>query len=110
MARYIKAEQLHIDANDEWTQAGQRNIGKGWARSPLASIVVNATPNDEAPSFKTTRKSIVSALEIRATYRLCGALFMVGDGARKDALDLIEYIKCTSPWCLVLLLGVTIRV
>lgn len=38
--------------------------------------------------------SLAKALEIRASYRLCGALLMVGDGARMDALGMIDDAKC----------------
>lgn len=110
MAKYINAERLHVGANDDWTKAAQRNIGEGWAKSPLASILVTATPEVRIPPFGTSRNTLARALEIRATYRLCGALFMVGDGARRDALDLIEDMKCTYLRCPFLPFGVTNRV
>lgn len=98
VAKYIRAERLHVDANDEWTRPRQRNIGTGWALSPLASIVINATPEVApntavVPPFGTSRMSLAKALEIRASYRLCGALLMVGDGARMDALGMIDDAK-----------------
>ena len=86
---------MHVGANDDWTKEAHRNIGKGWAKSPLASILITATPDIRVPTFGTNTNSLARALEIRATYRLCGALFMVGEGARKDAVDLIEGMKCT---------------
>ena len=63
--------------------------------SPLASVVINATPDDTIKPFATSKSSLITSLGIRATYRLCGALFMVGEGARKDALDLIDDVRCT---------------
>ena len=65
---------------------------------PLATIVINALPGITAPReapkrFTSGRASICKALEIRATYRLCGALSMLGEGARMDALGLIDNIK-----------------
>lgn len=97
--KYIKAERLHVEANDKWTRPRYRNIGNGWARSPLASIVINATPEATVPNgvnvppFGTSKGSLIKALEIRATYRLCGTLFMMGQGARKDALGLLDDAK-----------------
>ena len=32
---------------------------------------------------------------IRAAYRLCGALFLVGEGARMDAITKIDDAGCT---------------
>lgn len=66
----------------------------------MASVVVNATPvvvskAATIPPFNRTKPSLVGALEIRAAYRLCGTLFMIGNGARMDALDLIDDARCT---------------
>lgn len=104
VAKYIKSERLHVDADRRWTRPGQRNIGPGWERSPMASIVVNATPatsrpnGAQIPPFGTSRASLARALAIRAKYRLCGTLFEVGQGARMDALELIDNSKCTCLW------------
>lgn len=104
IAKYIKAERLHVDAKEQWTLPRHRNIGMGWQRSPLASIVINATPEVtvpggvRVPAFGTSRVSLVRALEIRATYRLCGTLLMIGEGARKDALDIIDDTRCMYLW------------
>ena len=63
--------------------------------------MVNATPDVTGPNearaqpFETSKPSIIRALEVRATYRLCGTLFKVGEGARMDALGLIDDAKCT---------------
>lgn len=105
VAKYINAERMHVAANDDWTKEAHRNIGEGWAKSHLASILVSATPGVQTPTLRASRNTLARALEIRAIYRLCGALFMVGDGARKDAIDLIEDMKCTF-----LVFGVTNRV
>lgn len=61
----------------------------------MASVVINATPEAAVPGFETSGPALVTALEIRANYRVCGALFMVGDGARSDALCLIDDARCT---------------
>lgn len=103
----MRVERLHVDADHAWTQKAHRYRGEGWARSPLASIVINATPDTNVKPYILSKDKLIRTLTIRATYRLCGALFMVGDGARKDALDLIENIRCTCLSCLVLALGVT---
>ena len=53
-------------------------------------------PNGTAvPAFGMSKSSIVRAMEIRAYYRLCGTLLMVGGGARKEALGIIDDFKST---------------
>ena len=113
LAKYITAERLRIDNGDKWTKLEHRNIGTGWMESPLASIVIGAAPEITAQNgavispFEPFRKSIVRAMEIRAVYRLSGSLFMVGNGARMDALSLIDDARCKYLWCLFLLLVIT---
>lgn len=94
-AKYIRAEQLHVKANDRWTKARPDGGPTRWVNSLLASVVINATPGANVPPFATSKSSLIRALEIRANYRLCGALFMAGDGARKPVLGLIDDAKCT---------------
>lgn len=66
----------------------------------MASVVINATPEvtvpngAKVPPFGTSKGTLIKALELRATYRLCGTLFMIGQGARKDALGLLDDAKC----------------
>ena len=74
-----------------------------WLNAPLASVVINATPEDSLPRFSTEKVPLVTALEVRAAYRLIGALFMVGGGARNDAIGLIDDLKCTYSSSLLLL-------
>ena len=97
-SKYLRTERLHQDADDEWTTAQYRFIAEsGWARSPLSSIVINDTPELENPNsvkfapFRVDkRQPMCIGLEERALYRLCGALYMCGDGARQDALGMID--------------------
>ena len=63
--------------------------------SPLASVVITAAPEATTAPFATSRSSLITSLEIRAAYRLCGALFMVGEGARMDAIGVIDDARCT---------------
>ena len=109
VAKYIRAEQLHIRANDRWTKPACDGE-TGWASSPLASVVTTATPEAIVRRFETSGPALATALEIRANYRVCGALFMVGNGARSDALSLIDGARCTYPLWPFLLCTVMSRI
>ena len=101
---YLRAEGTQVNKKEVWTQSPHRYIGVGWAESPLAGIVVNEEPDiskfDLDPAhvkkmnMKTfllnKREDICAALEVRAIYRLAGALYLCGGGARHDALGLID--------------------
>jgi len=95
--KYLRAERLESESGAEWVSKRRRYIGTGWASSPLASIVINDVPAPEiprgvkiAPFNPNKRKEVCDAFEIRSVYRLCGALFLCGDGARNEALGLID--------------------
>ena len=98
IVKYIDVERLHVDGKYRWTRPEKRNIGTEWLAAPLASIVINALPGITHPvrpqDSTSARASLYRALEIRAAYRLCGALSVLGEGARMDALGLIDDIKC----------------
>ena len=95
--KYLRAEKLHVDANELWTRTRRRFVGGAWARTPLSSIVINDIPELEHPKeskhrpFNVHQREVVClALRVRAVYRLCGALYLCGGGARSDALGLVE--------------------
>ena len=107
--RYLRSENIHMEERSAWTAPHRRFISdEGWLFSPLASILINDVPRCDRPGDKqkyfspTNRKTIYLALEIRALYRLCGALYECGGGARSDALGMIDDIerRCTAlmPW------------
>ena len=94
---YLRAEMLHVGANELWTRSRRRFIHATWAHSPLSSIVINDIPELEdsketkhEPFSISKRQVMCLALQVRAVYRLCGALYLCGGGARSDALGLIE--------------------
>lgn len=100
---YLRAERLDSDSGAEWTSAQRRFIGPGWAASPLASIVLSDVPEVGMAIFSHAAKSkVCNALELRAVYRLCGALYMCGEGARLETLGLIDdalrKYKSMEPW------------
>lgn len=104
-SKFLGAEILAVDGGESWTSERRRFVQGGWAYSALSTIVINDIPEFEDPNaVKCTRFSphkrqvVCMALEIRAIYRLCGALFMCGGGVRSDAIGLIEdaYKRCTG--------------
>ena len=95
--KYLRSERSHVNRNEAWTSSRRRFIREEWAYSALSSIVINDTPEIKSlgdprhEPFSTTKRSVVCvALEIRAIYRLCGALYRCGGGARADALGMID--------------------
>jgi len=101
VCKYIRSEMLHIQGNEDWTKSYARYVGQGWTESPLASIVINDIPNtpceDETGRpvqalriIPNSRVDVCAAMEVRATFRMSGALYMMGGGARAEALGLIE--------------------
>ena len=99
-ARYLDAEKSQIDIEETWTQPEHFYILKSrrlWAISDLASIVINEVDEGHVVQTFRPRKGVVGKwkrtakdLQIRAIYRLCGALYECGGGSRHDALDLLE--------------------
>jgi len=93
--KYLRTEGLHVDGNEAWTSSRRRFVRGDWAYTPLSSIVINDVPEngvkDKYEPFSIHKRQVVCiALEIRAIYRLCGALYLCGGGARSDALGLID--------------------
>lgn len=86
---------MHVCANQTWTKPSESDRGNGWRSSPLASVVISATPGANVPPVGTSDPSFITSLEVRAAYRLCGALFMVGGGARMDAFVRIDDARRT---------------
>lgn len=96
---YLRVEEIHIIDHEEWTRQNVRYVGDGWTKSALASIVINDQPDvttDYLSIMNANRLSsmerdaLCTALEVRAIYRLSGALFLCGGGARYDALGLLD--------------------
>jgi len=102
---FLRAERLAVDHAEAWTSERRRFVLGGWAYSALSTIVINDIPELEYPKgekcalFSINKRQVVCmALEIRAIYRLCGALYMCGGGAQSDALGLIDdaHKRCTG--------------
>lgn len=103
--KFLRAERLAVEGGEAWTSEGRRFVQGGWAYSALSNLVINDIPQfEDPPAIKCTRfplnkrQVVCMALEIRAIYRLCGALYMCGGGARSDALGLIDdaHKRCTG--------------
>ncbi|MCJ1432014.1 hypothetical protein MMC27_001370 [Xylographa pallens] len=85
--KYLLADKIHYLREEPWTSQSNGHIGVGWLHTELSRILfapeIDFTPTDGIPW---------DALEIRAVYRMCGALWYCGLGARSDALGLISDI------------------
>ncbi|MCJ1286612.1 hypothetical protein MMC26_005958 [Xylographa opegraphella] len=83
--KYLLADKLHYVTEELWTSHSDGHIGSGWLHTELARIVF-------APEidFSLGNEIPWDALEIRALYRMCGALFQCGLGAKSDSLGLIS--------------------
>lgn len=86
MGKYFRAEKLHIQSGAVWTSSPECHVGPGWLQSPLASIVLGM---DVGPDIKD-QEPLCNGLEIRALYRLAGALRACGGGAVREALDILS--------------------
>ena len=119
--RYIRAEKLHLRSGEPWTNAPECFVGSGWLRSDSASIVLtpiyeqvdvsrnrlwsegNPSRVQENPPGVLANPSAEQEIpwnefEIMATYRMCGALWYCGLGARSDALGFISDILKDGPY------------
>lgn len=89
--RYLRAEKLEFHARREWTRPDRRIIPYqpgAWTSRPLASIFMD---EDGCPmSADCQAEELHMRLEVRALFRLCGALFSCKGGASQDALGLIS--------------------
>lgn len=101
---YLRLEASQVEDNEFWTIHGDCNVRGHWAASPLASIVINDIPQNselkgfpaQADTFKVSkfplndRGDLCDALEVRAMYRVAGALHLCGGGARNEAMGFID--------------------
>ena len=89
--KYLRADNLHYTTGELWTTPPQCNIGPGWLNTELSRIVF-------APElgYKSKHGIPWDALEIRALFRMTGALWHCGLGARSDALGIVEDIFMAS--------------
>lgn len=90
--RYLHAESSRILYKHDWTRGSRRFIpcaDAGFSKRPLASLVMDMD-EDDCPVWHDPGIDICSRLEVRALYRLCGALFQCKGGAAQDALGIIS--------------------
>ena len=82
--RYVRAEWLHLKTGESWTSAPDCYAGLGWLSMPLASILLN----DKDVHGRLEIPWV--GYELRALFRICGALWQCGGGALSDALGMID--------------------
>ena len=84
---YQSAEERAVRCGDAFTRAPGCFVGKAdWLRRGLAAIVI--TPDPDAHADR--EGSLTFRLELRAVYRLAGALGAVGMGGVHDAMGLLD--------------------
>ncbi|KAI4139342.1 MAG: hypothetical protein L6R39_006340 [Caloplaca ligustica] len=96
--RYLRLENLNIKLRRDWTVGDQRYIPAPpgtWPKIPLASLVMDMDPENCPVWHEVDMDDIWPRLELRAIYRLCGALFDCRGGAAQEALGLIDDIRHT---------------
>ncbi|KAL9001786.1 MAG: hypothetical protein Q9188_005243, partial [Gyalolechia gomerana] len=93
--RYLRMEGSRILYKHDWTNGNRRFVPGaegGFTKRPLASLVMDMDEADcpvwHDPGVKLG--DMCTRLELRAMYRLCGALFRCKGGAAQDALGLIS--------------------
>ncbi|KAL9028263.1 MAG: hypothetical protein Q9196_003349 [Gyalolechia fulgens] len=98
--RYLRIESSRILHKHEWTRGTRRFIpgaDGGFTKRPLASLVMDMDEADcpvwHDPGINLDE--MCARLEIRAMYRLCGALFKCRGGAAQDALGLLSDVLWT---------------
>ncbi|MCJ1474619.1 hypothetical protein MMC13_003279 [Lambiella insularis] len=87
IAQYLRSEELHLKADEPWTSRPASRTGPRWLSTKLADIFISPMIDAEQQEQKTIPWD---ALETRAIYRMCGALWQCGLGARADALGMID--------------------
>ena len=88
IAKYVRAERLHCQNKDPWTFAPDCYTGLGWLSYPLASIVLTS-----AGDIRVKAGVPWVGFELRAIYRMCGALWQCGGGALSDALGMLDDVQ-----------------
>ena len=85
--KYLLADSIHYTTEEPWTSHSDGHVGPGWLHTELSRILF-------APEINYTQGGRIpwNALEIRAVYRMSGALWHCGFGAKSDALGLISDI------------------
>ncbi|KAL9610945.1 MAG: hypothetical protein Q9167_004387 [Letrouitia subvulpina] len=88
--RYLTSERRHV-ADASWFKLENRYVVDGgwwpWRNRPLASFLID---EPRAPVLDLTLSNFCIRLEVKATYRLCGALLECEGGCLNDALGLIS--------------------
>ncbi|KAL9051823.1 MAG: hypothetical protein Q9206_004548 [Seirophora lacunosa] len=96
--RYLRLEGLCIQLGHDWTHRDRRYIPAPpgtWVKQPLASLVMDMDEDDCPVWGDLDFEDILPRLELRAIYRLCGALYLCKGGAAQEAAGLIDDIKNT---------------
>ncbi|KAI4157614.1 MAG: hypothetical protein LQ342_008141 [Letrouitia transgressa] len=89
--RYLAAERRQVAAGASWFKPESRYIVRDgwrpWRSRPLASFLID---DPGAPVLDLTLSNLCARLEVKATYRLCGALLECEGGCLNDAFGLIS--------------------
>ncbi|KAL8708921.1 MAG: hypothetical protein Q9220_006253 [cf. Caloplaca sp. 1 TL-2023] len=95
---YLKREKDCFDDGEKWTQPWRRHIHcppEHWPKFGLASLLMDETScplkDERVPiALQGGPLDICDRLEVRAIFRLCGALYECSNGALQDAQSLLS--------------------
>ncbi|KAL9008596.1 MAG: hypothetical protein Q9173_006295 [Seirophora scorigena] len=96
--RYLRLEGLCIQLGRDWTHRDRRYLPAAagtWVKQPLASLVMDMDEDDCPVWGDLDFEDILPRFELRAVYRLCGALYTCNGGAAQEAAGLIDDIANT---------------
>ncbi|KAL9046200.1 MAG: hypothetical protein Q9214_000905 [Letrouitia sp. 1 TL-2023] len=89
--RYLAAERRHVATSASWFKPESRYIvddgWQPWRNRPLASFLID---DPGGKILDLTLSNLCVRLEVKATYRLCGALLECEGGCLNDAFGLIS--------------------
>lgn len=97
--RYLRLESLMVELGRDWTQGDKRYIpcpAAFWPKRPLASLIMDMDDENCPVWHEVGIENVCPRLEVRAIFRLCGALFDCRGGAAQEALGLIDDIGYSS--------------
>lgn len=103
LARYMRCENKHIEHNQLWTTRPHCFIGQGWLANDLSCITLRRLLrlNPEEVSWD----DLWDQLDLRAIYRMTGAMGQIGLGANHTAMDCVDGVinlrrdgGKTRPW------------
>jgi len=103
ITRYMRCEKKHIEHSQLWTTRPHCFIGRGWLANDLSCITLRRFLQLDPEEISWD--NLLDQLELRATYRMAGAMGQIGLGANHAAMDCVDGVvnqrkdhKTIQPW------------